>query len=255
MLRQTQAVRVVPAFTRFVNRFPTIEVLAAAPVSDVVREWSGLGYNRRAVSLAHAARLVVREFGGVVPDDPHVLTRLSGVGPYTAAAVASIAYSVPVPAIDTNVRRVVARVRLGANPQGVAAIEIDRAARRWLDRDDPGRWNQALMDLGRVTCRPVPRCSRCPLASACSSRARGVPPRTLDVRRSSFEGSFRQVRGAVVEALRAVPAATLGSLSRRIGLPAERVGQAVRALAKDGVVRAGPAALAGRSRGRISLPA
>src|SRR5438876_715357 len=128
MLQQTQAARVAPAFGRFVERFPTVRDLAAAPRAEVLRAWAGLGYNRRAVALSEAARAIVRDHSGRVPSDPAALQRLPGVGPYTAAAVASLAYGVPAPALDTNVRRVVARARVGTEPHEVRAGDLRSAA-------------------------------------------------------------------------------------------------------------------------------
>lgn len=252
MLQQTQASRVVPAYGRFLKRFPTVASLARAPRADVIREWRGLGYNRRAVALSEAARAIVRDHGGRVPSDPKDLARLPGVGPYTAAAVASLGYGAAVPAVDTNVRRIVARALLGTAPHEVPSARINKLAAEWLDPRDPPGWNQALMDLGREVCRPTPRCSICPLEDHCELRGRGrsaaAPPR----RQKPFPGSFRQVRGRVVELLRDGPS-TLGSLSRVGGEPMQRVAQAVAALNAEGVVRASPGALQGRGRGRVSL--
>ncbi|MFM8944409.1 MAG: hypothetical protein ACKOI0_04100 [Actinomycetota bacterium] len=170
MLQQTQASRVVPAYRAFLRRFPTIASLARAPRSAVVGAWSGLGYNRRAIALADAARAIVRDHGGRIPRAAADLRTLPGVGPYTAAAVASIAFGEPIAAVDVNVRRVVARARLGADPHALDAATIDAEAARWLDRRDPGSWNQALMDLGREHCRSVPRCDGCPLARGSGRR-------------------------------------------------------------------------------------
>jgi A/G-specific adenine glycosylase len=246
MLQQTQAARVVPAFERFLARFPTVDRLAVAPVGSVIRAWDGLGYNRRAVSLSAASRAIVVSHGGVVPREPTDLRRLPGVGPYTAAAVASISYRVRVAAVDVNVRRVVSRVW---------GIEdgIDGAAARWLDPVDPGGWNQALMDLGREVCRPRPRCPRCPLVDVCRSAGSALP---VVPRRTSppFEGSARQVRGAIVRALRHRGSSTVGSLTGATGHGAEAVAAAVRSLHADGLVVAGGAALSGRRLGRVRLP-
>ncbi|MEX2421997.1 MAG: A/G-specific adenine glycosylase, partial [Actinomycetota bacterium] len=158
MLQQTQAARVAVAFPRFLRRFPSVGALARAPRRPVLQAWGDLGYNRRAVALSEAARAIVREYDGVVPGDASALQRLPGVGPYTAAAVAALAFDAPVAAVDTNVRRVVARVHLGAEGHDVAPTEIAVLARDWLDTRDPGSWNQAVMDLGREICRPRPRC-------------------------------------------------------------------------------------------------
>jgi A/G-specific adenine glycosylase len=238
MLQQTQVSRVVPAYLRFVEQFPTPASLAAAPLADVLRAWKGLGYNRRAAALWRAAGVIVAEHGGVVPSDPAVLAKLPGIGPYTASAVASFAYGAVTPALDTNVRRVVARHRLGTSAAGAA--EVRRAAAAWIDRADPAGWNAALMDLGREVCRPEPLCAACPLRPGCRVRTgpgeRGRPRR----RAAPFEGSMRQLRGRIVDALREAPSATLAGLAARWSEPEERVAAAVAALAREGLVRAGP---------------
>lgn len=254
MLQQTQAARVAPAFERFIERFPTVAALAAAPRSDVLRGWAGLGYNRRAVALSETGREIVRRYGGRIPADPGALQALPGVGPYTAAAVASIAFGLPVSAVDVNVRRVVARVALGVDAGAADRRQVEEAASGWLDPADPGRWNEALMDLGRTVCRPEPLCGRCPLRASCRFRASGAATTGPPVRRQSrFEGSFRQVRGALVRELRLRPEASVAALARATGQPLERVAGAVAALASDGLVEAGPAALAGRRHGRVRL--
>lgn len=253
MLQQTQVARVAPAYLRFLAAFPTPASLASAPLSEVLRAWKGLGYNRRAVALWRAAAVIVGEHKGVVPRDPLVLERLPGVGPYTAAAVASFAYGEAVPALDTNLRRVVARHRLGSDDAG--RNEVRRAAEAWIDRSDPGAWNAALMDLGREVCRPEPRCGACPLRRGCRLRPPGGPTRVPPRRPQPFEGSMRQLRGRIVDALREANTVTLGGLATRWGEPLERVASAVSALAAEGLVRAGPAALAGHPGGRVRLGA
>jgi A/G-specific adenine glycosylase len=170
MLQQTQAARVARAFAPFVERFPSVHALAAAPRSEVVAAWAGLGYNRRAVALSETARRIVREHHGVVPADPEALARLPGIGPYTAAAVAAIAWGAAVPAIDTNVRRVVARAVLGMDGVDATRPAVREAASAWMEVPEPGAWNQAVMDLGREICRPDPRCDRCPLERSCAFR-------------------------------------------------------------------------------------
>jgi A/G-specific adenine glycosylase len=171
MLQQTQVERVVPRWRAWLARWPTVEALAAASPAEVIREWQGLGYNRRAVSLHRAARVVAE---GGWPDD---LTDLPGVGPYTAAALANFAFGADILPVDTNVRRV--QERTGRSFDASCA--------------------QALFDLGATICLArVPRCGDCPLASACPSRGRRYEPLR---RQSAFEGSFRQRRA---RALRAV---------------------------------------------------
>jgi A/G-specific adenine glycosylase len=171
MLQQTQVDRVVPRYERWLARWPTVEALAAADAADVLREWQGLGYNRRALNLQRAARLVASDGW---PDD---LTELPGVGAYTAAAVRNFALGEDVMPADTNVRRVQERTRHAFAP----------------------RCAQALMDLGATVCLArVPRCETCPLAERCPSRGRRYEPLR---KQSRFEGSFRQRRAAALRAV------------------------------------------------------
>ncbi len=251
MLQQTQAPRVAAAFERFLRRFPSAARLAAAPRSSVLRAWDGLGYNRRAVALWDAARAIDADLNGRLPSTIEGLRALPGVGPYTAAAVASIAFGVPVPAIDTNVRRVVGRVLAGRD--GVHDGGIERLSRLWLDRRRPGDWNQAVMDLGREICRRRPRCDLCPLRTACRFAAAGALPGRAARSQPPFAGSFRQVRGDVVRELRSRRTATLATLATATGHPADRVTAAVAALARDRIVVAGRSAVSGSPRGRVRL--
>ena len=253
MLHQTQAARVARAFTGFLRRFPTVADLAAAPRSAVLRAWSGLGYNRRAVYLSEAARLIVKKHGAQVPSAPETLRTLPGVGPYTSAAVASIAFGLPVAALDTNVARVVARYRLGVESREVPRAKLEAAATDWLDQREPGSWNQALMDLGREVCRADPRCDLCPLAPGCSFRAAGRSRLPSLRRQSPFPQSLRRVRGAVIRALADRSSTSIDVLSREAGESPDRIAEAVRALARDGLVDASPAALSGQLRGRLRL--
>jgi A/G-specific adenine glycosylase len=246
MLQQTQASRVEPIFRSFLERYPTVVELAEATPADVLRAWGNLGYNRRALRLHEAARIVVREHGGRVPADPLVLRRLPGVGPYTATAVAAIAFGAPIAAVDVNVGRVVARARLGVEPDELARVVLLAEADGWVDRADPSAWNQAVMDLGREVCRPAPRCGACPLAPACSFRAAGRAGRSSRTPQGAFEGSSRQARGAVVAALREEDALSAAELTRVTGLDGGRLAPALEGLVRDGVVQ--------RVRTRYRLP-
>jgi A/G-specific adenine glycosylase len=250
MLQQTQAPRVVAPFEQFMGRFPTIAALARAERSDVIRSWDGLGYNRRAVSLSRASRFLVQHHDGLVPSDVADLRRLPGVGPYTAAAVASIAFGAPVAAIDTNVRRVVGRVLAGRDdvPDG----DIERLAAACVDGSPAGDWNQAVMDLGRSVCRPRPRCDDCPLRGRCPF-AHSTPVAPPAGRQASFQGSMRQVRGDVVRELRDVASATLAGLAARTGHDRERIERAVAALVADGLLETREAELPGSGRARVRL--
>ena len=254
MLQQTQAPRVAPVFEAFLGRFPDARALAGASKGDVLRAWGRLGYPRRAVALHGAAVQIVERFGGEVPRDPAALRTLPGVGDYTAAAVASLAYGAPVAAIDTNVRRIWARVDLGAESDEVPARALAAAADQWLDRRRPSAWNQAVMDLGREVCRTRPRCGACPLRPWCAFAAAGRTGRPSTRRQARFEGSLRQVRGMVLAELRERSPRTLGGLTRATATPVTRATDAVRGLHHDGVVVATPAALEGRAGGRVSLP-
>jgi A/G-specific adenine glycosylase len=185
MLQQTQVATVVPYFGRFLERFPTIQSLAAAGEQDVLRLWQGLGYYSRARNLLAAARKVVSDFGGEVPRSPEQLHSLPGVGPYTAGAIASIAFDCRAPILDGNVSRVLCRIeKITGDPR-----RPDTAKRLWqiaegiLPRRRCGDFNSALMELGAVICTPrQPACNRCPVRSLCKARAAGVqdkipPPR------------------------------------------------------------------------------
>jgi A/G-specific adenine glycosylase len=228
MLQQTQAVRVAPRFEAFVARFPDVRTLAAASGGDVLRAWGDLGYPRRAIAVHEAARAIVERFGGRVPSDPTELRTLRGVGPYTANAVAAIAYGEPVVALDVNVRRVVSRL-------AGSERDVEQRAALLLDRRDPSSWHQAVMDLGREICRPVPRCAECPLASWCRSRGRAMP-QAAGAKQGRFEGSNRQARGRVLSVLRERGSLGLAGVTRSAGLPAARVAPALEGLVRDGLV-------------------
>ncbi len=232
MLQQTQVARVLPRYHDFLARFPTAGELAAAPPAEVLRAWSGLGYNRRALSLrAAAARVSVDGW----PRDAAGLRALPGVGPYTAAAVASAAFREPVPAVDTNVRRVIERFDGRVRPPGGLRTRAARlqAAAAGGDRPAAAAWNQAMMELGATVCTArAPRCDACPL-TACRSHGR-PPPRSAAVRAGvRFEDTDRWVRGRIVAAL----AAGEGVPER---IDAARVERALAALERDGLVVRGP---------------
>ncbi len=177
MLQQTQVDTVRDYYPAFLEDFPTVEALAAAPEEEVLEVWAGLGYYRRARNLHAAARRIVEDHGGEVPRDPDALRELPGVGPYTAGAVASIAFGVPEPAVDANAERVLARLLAeeGNVKHAAPRRRLTGFAREVLEAaEDPGDLTQALMELGSLVCRPTPRCSTCPLAEACAGRARGI---------------------------------------------------------------------------------
>jgi len=211
MLQQTQAARVVPYYERFLARFPDPAACAAAPAAAVLRAWSGLGYNRRALALHRAAGVVVREGW------PNDLSSLPGVGPYTAAAVASFAFGASVLAVDVNVRRVLSR--------------------RGLEVAEPSpQLNQALMELGATVCTArAPRCDVCPLAEGCEGPGGAAPRGGARVR---FEDTDRFVRGRVV--------AALAEGSSLPDVAPERLERALDGLERDGLIE--------RSEGQLRLP-
>lgn len=169
MLQQTQIATVLPYFDSFLKRFPDFESLASASEADVVAAWSGLGYYRRARLLRRAAEAVWRDHGGGLPADAEALRALPGFGPYTAAAVGSIALGLPLAAVDGNIRRVMSRLFMIAGAGESARVEA--AARAALDPGRPGDWNQALMDLGAMVCRPRdPDCAACPVVAFCAAK-------------------------------------------------------------------------------------
>ncbi len=172
MLQQTRVETVVPYYERWMRRFPDWDALAGAEVDDVILEWKGLGYYSRARNLHRAARMVCERYGGSLPGDPGALRELPGVGEYTAGAVASIAFGRAVPAVDGNVRRVLARLLDRADP---SPARLRREAARLVDPDRPGDFNEAMMELGATVCTPrAPRCAGCPVARWCRARMAGT---------------------------------------------------------------------------------
>lgn len=177
LLQQTRIEAGVDYYHRFLTRFPTAEALARASEEEVLRAWEGLGYYRRARLLHRAAREIVDRHGGRVPSDAETLASLPGVGPYTAGAVASIAFGQPVPAVDGNVVRVLSRLFCleGDVTRAATKRSLQNHARALMPENDPGTYNQALMELGALVCLPKgPRCGRCPVLKWCEARARGV---------------------------------------------------------------------------------
>ena len=176
MLQQTTVPHATPYFLDFTRRWPTINDLAAADDGDVMAAWAGLGYYARARNLLACARAVAQGHGGVFPDTEDGLLALPGVGAYTAAAVAAIAFDRPANVVDGNVERVMARLHAVEAPLPGAKPELKALAATLIADDRPGDWAQALMDLGATLCRPrQPLCDRCPLADACDARAAGAP--------------------------------------------------------------------------------
>lgn len=194
MLQQTRVETVMGYYARFLERFPTVQALAEAPQDDVLKLWEGLGYYSRARNLHKGAQQVVNDYGGEIPREVDALRRISGIGPYTAGAIASIAFDQPVPAVDGNVIRVTSRLMGIRENVGIPSVRrsIEQLAGELVSPERPGDFNQAMMDLGATICVPgTPACERCPLYGQCDAYREGdaeelpvlprkSPPRQLE---------------------------------------------------------------------------
>lgn len=219
MLQQTGVGRVLQRYEPFLEQFPTLEALARAPTAEVIRAWTPLGYNKRAVNLQRAAQAIVAEHGGAIPQDREALRRLPGIGPYTAAALACLAFGKDVAVVDTNVRRVLGRLLVGPAP--VPLEDAWRLAQAALVKGKAAAWTQALMDLAATVCLAgAPRCAACPLQGLCAAApAYAAGPsaslrtdltahavdRVAERQEVPYIGSPRYYRGRVVQALREAP--------------------------------------------------
>jgi A/G-specific adenine glycosylase len=253
MLQQTPVARVVPAYQAWLARWPTPAALATDSAGEAVRMWGRLGYPRRALRLHECAVAIRDRFAGRVPREVPELLTLPGVGAYTARAVATFAFGQRQPVVDTNVRRVIARAVRGRAEAGPPSAARDHAAVAALLPDEPAaaaRASVALMELGALVCTArSPRCAECPLAAACAWRRAGSPAYTgAATRRQRFAGTDRQVRGLLMETLRAsdgpVPRAAIAA-AWPDAVQRER---ALATLIADGLIRRLPGA-------RFALPA
>ncbi len=267
MLQQTQVERVIPRYIEFLQRFPTFESLAAATPADVIRAWAPLGYNTRAVRLREMAAQVMEHWEGHLPSDPRELRRLKGLGPYTIAALRSYSFGQPDVPLDTNQRRVLARL---AGLDTATDASLRQLGEALLPEDNSYEWNQALMDLGATVCLArAPRCPDCPLREHChfyNSSAISVdsefacrggplgPPSQVQEERApyragrsggAFQGSRRQLRGRILHLLRSLPAGAALDLSTLVERLAElgltpnpdQITQAIAGLHHDGLLQ------------------
>ena len=201
MLQQTQASRVEIKYPEFLKRFPTLASLARTNKSTVIRAWRGMGYNNRAVRLQELAQIVMREHGGRLPRTVEVLDALPGIGAYTAHAIACFAFGQHVPAVDTNVRRILSRLY----PKESKKLDVWEVARNVLPRRRAYDWNQALFDLGAKVCtQRNPKCGICPVNRYCPSAYKVAHIRTSPVKQEPGRGGIanRIYRGRAVEILR-----------------------------------------------------
>lgn len=218
MLQQTQVDRVTEKYQQFISLFPDVESLAAAELSDVLRAWQGLGYNRRAISLHNAAKLVVSEHGGRIPDTAEALTRLPGIGGYTAAAVMAFAYNQPVVFVETNIRTVFIHCFFNDQDQ-VADSEILPLVERTLDRREPRDWYNALMDYGTLL-----------------KKEHGNPGKKSAhyQRQSPFSGSDRQLRGQILRIVLAAGGMTEQQLLKQLNTEKSRAVAILNKLVEEG---------------------
>jgi A/G-specific adenine glycosylase len=220
MLQQTQVDRVIEKYREFLAAYPDFPALAKAPLPKLLKIWSGMGYNRRALALRALAQKVMTEHRGKLPSDPAELVHLPGIGPYTAGAIAAFAFNRPVVVLDTNIRRVFIHEFFAAGDR-VRDDEIAPLIDRTLDRANPRKWYNALMDYGTAL-----------------KREQGNPNRRSAhyARQSPFENSNRQVRGAILKALVHRSPLTPVQIIRRTGLDAERVKRNLEPLAREGFI-------------------
>jgi len=243
MAQQTQASRAALYWERFMEQFPTVGALAAATPAAVLRAWQGLGYDRRALALWRTARIVVDEHGGRIPSSVAELQALPGIGPYTARAIAALAFGAPVGAVDVNVRRVLGRIVAGESIS-LSAPALQEIADDAVPPDRPGDWTHALMDVGATLCRPrVPRCDACPARPWCRLASHGastpVAPRVRRNRAPAirFAATNRWLRGRILDRLRAAPDGDWVVFDGAIGIHDRgQVRAAADAMAADGVL-------------------
>ncbi|MDX6224567.1 MAG: A/G-specific adenine glycosylase [Frankiales bacterium] len=247
MLQQTPVSRVLPAYAAWLERWPTVPALAAAPSGEAVRQWGRLGYPRRALRLHAAARACVSRHDGQIPSEYDDLLALPGVGAYTAAAVASFAFRQSHPVLDTNVRRVLARV-IGGEARAPLAPSVAETARARALLPGDGRapaWSVAVMELGALVCTArAPRCEACPLAAVCSWSLAGRPESSQPARTQGYEGTDRQVRGRIMAVLRAQRGAVARDLLEAASDDAVQRERALQSLLDDGLVVLAPGGFA-----------
>ena len=252
MLQQTPVSRVLPAYAAWLERWPTPAALAASPAGEAVRQWGRLGYPRRALRLHETAVIVTAKHGGELPSSRDELLALPGIGAYTAAAVAVFAFGRKHAVLDTNVRRVLARLSSGCEFPGTAPSAAEyRLAESLLPADDAvaAHWSVAVMELGALTCTAAaPRCSECPVAGQCAWLAAGSPAATVRPVGQTYEGTDRQCRGRLLAVLRDSPEPVPQSRLDEVWPDAIQRARALDGLVADGLVDPLP-------DGRFALPA
>jgi len=222
MLQQTQVGRVIPKFNAFIDWFPDPALLAAASLPDLLSAWQGLGYNRRALNLQRAARMIVEQWGGEIPDNPALLQQLPGIGPYTAGAIASFAFNHPQIFLETNIRAVLLHFFF-ADQEGITDKQLLPVSEAVLDRTNPRDWYNALMDYGSDLKRRFPNPTR-------RSRQHTM--------QSRFEGSDRQIRGAILRLLLGSTGMAEFAMQKQLDVDdARRLKQILEGMVKDGFIQ------------------
>jgi len=224
MLQQTQAPRVVPKYLAFLERFPTVQILAAASPSDLLQYWQGLGYNRRALNLQRGAQYVVEQWQGVLPSDEATLQTIPGIGPYTAAAIRAFAFDLPAMVLETNIRRVYLH-HFFPESEDVSDAELKPLIAASQDEQHPREWYWALMDYGSHLGQTLPNANR---------RSRHY------TKQSKFTGSHRQIRGNILKLLLAHGPQTQAWLFHKLEVAPERLQQAIAELRSEGFLAAEP---------------
>lgn len=243
MLQQTPVARVIPAWQAWCERWPTAQLLAAASLGEVLSQWNRLGYPRRAKNLHRSAQMVTEEFGGELPRDVETLETLPGIGTYTSRAIACFAFGIPVPVVDTNVKRVVARVEDGDQAAGHWSVgfgleRVDEVSRT-ENAEHYCQIQRGLMELGALLCTArSPRCETCPLQDSCRWRAEGYPedPSVKPRVQARYEGSDRQVRGIILSWLRQHPHPLERETLEDLWPQAAQRQRAVESLVRDGLI-------------------
>lgn len=242
MLQQTQVDRVLPIWQQWLERWPTPAALAAAPAHEVLVAWGRLGYPRRALRLHESAKAITTEHGGVVPDDLDTLLALPGIGEYTARAVAVFAHSKRHPVVDTNVRRVIARIRNGQGQAGPPRTRQDLAETSEFLPQDAAKAREAsyaLMEFGAVLCTSgAPRCGDCPVREQCAWAGAGFPAYggPVAAKQKPYQGSLREARGSILAQLRARPEQLHSAAELLDSNDPERWLRALESLLRDGLI-------------------
>lgn len=253
MSQQTPLARVVPIWREWMERWPTPADLAQAARSEILTAWKHLGYPRRAIALHECARTIVARHGGVIPRSRADLLALPGIGPYTAAAIATFAFGQRTTVLDVNIRRVLARIFTATERPGPSPTRAEQQlAERVLpdSPDDAVRWNAALMEFGALICQArTPQCERCPISQWCQWRAAGYPSgKTPAPRTQKWEGTDRQMRGKIMAEIRrrgAVPRAEILTYRTSANDP-HQAKRALAGLLGDGLVITTPTAVSGQ---------